>query len=158
MMRSNVRLPFTPPSLNAIAGRSNRFAFSRAKKQWQRDLGVGLMALGVPRNLNRVEASAVLTFTTNRRRDEGNFRVLLEKALGDALVEGRWLDDDTPDHYRFGAVDFALRDSPGTALTLLCETAGQDTRLGPVRPGFASPATVTAGEVAISPDLRGGEQ
>lgn len=98
----------TPPSLNAIAGRGNRWAFSRAKRQWQSDLATLLMVRAVPRGLIRVEASAVLTFPTRRRRDEGNFRVLLEKALGDALVEGGWLPDDTPEHFTFGAVTFAL--------------------------------------------------
>jgi hypothetical protein len=106
----------TPPSLNAIAGRSNRWAFSIAKRRWQADLATLLMARGFPRGLARVEASAVLTFTTRRRRDEGNFRVLLEKALGDALVEGGWLADDTPTEYRFGAVDFELGDRARTRI------------------------------------------
>ncbi|HEX4305299.1 MAG TPA: hypothetical protein VHZ54_04630 [Solirubrobacterales bacterium] len=48
---------------------------------------------------------------------------MLEKALGDALVEGGWLADDTPDHYRFGAVDFAKAAVAATALTLRCEPA-----------------------------------
>lgn len=107
----------TPPSLNVIAGRGARFAFTRAKRRWQADLATLLMLRGVPRRLDRVEATATMTFSTRRRRDEGNFRVLLEKALGDALVEGGWLDDDTPDRYSFGAVTFALG-SPRTAVRL----------------------------------------
>jgi hypothetical protein len=97
----------TPPSLNVIAGRGSRFAFARAKRRWQTDLGLLLMAEALPRDLDRVEASAVLSFPTRRRRDEGNFRALLEKALGDALVEGVWLPDDTPDRFSFGAITFA---------------------------------------------------
>jgi len=97
----------TPPSLNVIAGRGSRFEFASAKRRWQSDLGVLLMAEAVPRGLERVEASAVLSFPTRRRRDEGNYRTLLEKALGDALVEGGWLPDDTPDRFRFGRVRFA---------------------------------------------------
>lgn len=107
----------TPPSLNVVAGR--RWQWTKAKRRWQTDLGVLLMAEQLPRGLHRVEASAVLTFPTRRRRDEGNFRALLEKALGDALVEGGWLDDDTPDHFSFGAVTFAL----GAARTTVEVTA-----------------------------------
>lgn len=109
----------TPPSLNQIGYRSHWAVGRRHKRQWQNDLAVLLMARGVPRGLQRVEASAVLTFPTRRRRDEGNFRVLLEKALGDALVEGGWLPDDTAQHFTFGAVTFALG-HPRTAVALRC--------------------------------------
>ncbi len=33
-----------------------------------------------------------------------NFRVLLEKSVGDLLQSG-WISDDTPEHYRFGRVE-----------------------------------------------------
>jgi hypothetical protein len=111
----------TPPSLNVVAGR--RWDWTKAKRRWQTDLGVLLMAERLPRGLQRVEASAVLTFPTRRRRDEGNYRSLLEKSLGDALVEGRWLDDDTPDRFSFGAVTFALGASR-TTVNLHCWTVG----------------------------------
>jgi hypothetical protein len=104
--RRTLVLEATPPSLNAIAGRGSRHAFSRAKRRWQADLATMLMVRAVPRGLSRVEATALLTFPTRRRRDEGNFRVLLEKALGDALVEGAWLSDDVPEHLTFGSVTF----------------------------------------------------
>jgi hypothetical protein len=146
-MISTIRLPMTPPSLNAVAGRSNRWAFSRPKKQWQRDLAVALMAIGVPRNLHRVEASAVLSFTTARRRDEGNFRVILEKALGDALVEGGWLEDDTPDHFRFGAVDFAQADAPETRVLLGIELVRPD---GVCHPPHAGEDEKTCDSVGFS--------
>jgi hypothetical protein len=141
VITATLHLATTPPSLNAIAGRSNRFAFNGAKKRWQQDLGVALMVEAVPRKLQRVEASAVLSFTTARRRDEGNFRVLLEKALGDILVEGGWLADDTPEHFRFGAVDFAKAEVAGTVLTLRCELA---------------PVTAAVGKDGISLDFRSG--
>ena len=77
------------------------------------------MASGVPRGQSSVYASAELTFPTKRRRDEGNYRTPLEKALGDVLVSGRWLTDDTPDHYRFGGVVFSSTAGPhNTVLTL----------------------------------------
>ena len=107
----------TPPSLNVVAG--HRWQWAKAKKMWQNDLALLLMAERLPRGLARVEASAVLTFPTRRRRDEGNFRALIEKSLGDALVEGRWLADDTPDRFSFGAVTFALG-TPRTTIDLHC--------------------------------------
>jgi len=133
MTTATLHLPATPPSMNAIIGRSNRWAYSRAKRRWQSDLATALMVAGVPRRLERVEAAAVLTFTTSRRRDEGNFRLILEKALGDALVEGGWLADDTPDRYRFGAVAFAKADEARTTLTVRFEIAE-------VRPASTPPA------------------
>jgi hypothetical protein len=75
------------------------------KQDWQRDCGTALLLDKVPRGLELVNASARLYFRQRRRRDEGNFRVILEKALGDALTGGGWLEDDTPEHYRFGAVE-----------------------------------------------------
>jgi hypothetical protein len=37
----------------------------------------------------------------------GNYRVLLEKALGDALKVGGWLDDDDWSRYEFGGLAYA---------------------------------------------------
>jgi len=73
----------------------------------------------VPRGLKQVRATATLRFKQRRRRDEGNHRVILEKSLGDALVAGGWLSDDTPDLYSFGAVElFAPVDRPETIVVL----------------------------------------
>jgi hypothetical protein len=47
-----------------------------------------------------------MTFPDRRRRDEGNFRFFLEKALGDALVSGGWLADDDGARFSFGSVAF----------------------------------------------------
>jgi len=65
------------------------------------------MEQAVPRGLSCVNARATLQFKQRRRRDEGNFRVILEKALGDALVEGGWLKDDTAEQYRFGGLELS---------------------------------------------------
>lgn len=81
-----------------------------------------LQVAGVPRGLGRVEASAVLTFTRRGRRDVVNFRTLLEKCLGDALVNGGWLDDDTPNEFSFGAVEFEVGPSSKTELILVSVT------------------------------------
>ena len=107
----------TPPSLNVLAG--NRWPWIKAKRRWQSDLETLLMAERLPRGLHRIEATALLTFPSSRRRDEGNYRALLEKSLGDALVAGGWLPDDTPEHFTFGAVTFAL----GAARTTVDLTA-----------------------------------
>jgi hypothetical protein len=71
----------------------------------------------LPKDLTQVVASAELSFPTRRRRDEGNFRTPLEKALGDALVSGGFLNDDTPDHFRVERV--LIREEPGEPGTTL---------------------------------------
>lgn len=102
---TRITLLQTPPSLNAIGARGNPRMFHRRKKGWQRMLGaemlVGIAQDAIPRRLERVTVSGRLEFETSRRRDEGNYRTLLEKALGDALTSGGFLEDDTPDRYRF---------------------------------------------------------
>ena len=79
----------------------------RHNEDLKQAIGVALMVARVTKGWASVEASAVLTFATNRLRDEGNFRTPLEKALGDVLTSGGWLDDDTPDQYRFTTLDFS---------------------------------------------------
>jgi hypothetical protein len=108
----------TPPSLNRMGTRGSHWATSRAKKQWQQNLGMLLLVNGVPRNLHHVTASAVLRFPVRRGRDEDNHAWLLAKALGDALVNG-WLPDDTPEHFRFAGLTFDPEPGPRrTTITL----------------------------------------
>ena len=112
-------LHVVPPSMNAVGGHSHWTVFRKHKKAWQRDIEMALLVAQVPRHLQRVVAVASLRFTVDRRRDEGNFRMLLEKALGDALTNGGWLPDDTPDEYEFGKVHFESESGPArTVLTL----------------------------------------
>lgn len=94
-----------PPSLNAVGYRSHWSVGRREKQKWEQLLGMALMVAGVPRGLRAVGATAEIHFRQRRRRDEGNFRALLEKSLGDILQQGGWLPDDTPEHYGFGTVD-----------------------------------------------------
>lgn len=104
----------SPPSLNRTGSRGSWKSFHRKKKQWQGMLGTALLASGdkladaLRSTSGPVLATGTIAFRLNRRRDEGNFRVMLEKSLGDALVgdpqawpEGLWIPDDTPEHYRF---------------------------------------------------------
>jgi hypothetical protein len=113
----------TPPSFNKVGHTGNRWAWTRQKKIWQEMIETALLAEGIPRGLPRVTVTADLTFPDRRKRDTGNFRTLLEKCAGDALVNGRWLPDDTPEFFEFGAVRFHVGNREGhrvraTKLTL----------------------------------------
>jgi hypothetical protein len=112
-----VALGYLPPSPNATQHR--HWTRVRAgKRQLQGDLEIVLMAARLPRPLpGQVQASAVLLVPDRRRRDEGNFRTPLEKALGDALVNGGWLSDDTPEHFHFDTLVF--KHEPGVRATRL---------------------------------------
>jgi hypothetical protein len=101
-----LEIPATPPSYNAanMARGSHWAAGRKAKREWEKNLGTALMVKQIPRGLLRVEADAMILFKERRRRDPGNFRVILEKALGDCLVAGGWLPDDTADRFEFGQV------------------------------------------------------
>lgn len=101
---ATLSIPGTPPSLNKIGYHSHWSVGRKAKKDWEGFLHIALMEQKVPRKLGSVSASATLHFKQRRRRDEGNWRALLEKALGDVLQAAGYLEDDTPEYYRFGAV------------------------------------------------------
>jgi hypothetical protein len=75
-----------PPSLNDHT--MDRIKFARMKEAWQRKLGLALEKAGLPRGLESVHVEVLLGFDTYRERDEGNVRWMLEKALGDTLVNG----------------------------------------------------------------------
>lgn len=115
-VRSILEYDGTPPSLNALAYKHWR-KFHRVKQEWQGIFEVLLMEQPLERSrikppYVRAFASAVLRFPNRRRRDEGNYRAMIEKALGDALVNGGWLDDDTADHFRVGEVTFDPEPGP----------------------------------------------
>jgi len=107
---ATVALGYLPQSMNATA-HAHWSVVRRAKQRLQRDLELVLLgAPGLPRPVpaGRVVVTATLLVPDRRRRDEGNFRTPLEKALGDALVNGGWIVDDTPAHYRFGEAVFEV--------------------------------------------------
>jgi hypothetical protein len=60
----------------------------------------------LPRNGERAIAGARMRFPKGGRRDSGNFKGVVEKALGDALVEGRYIPDDDDQRYVFAGVEF----------------------------------------------------
>lgn len=102
-----------PPSVNATRG-EHWTKTRRRKRRLQAELAILLLHAELPRPIpgDRVHATAVIVHPVERRRDEGNFRAALEKALGDALSPhdhdalNRWLSDDTPEHFTFGAITF----------------------------------------------------
>lgn len=95
-----------PPSLNRVGSRGGHWAYTRSKREWQELIAKLLWEAGVPRRLEHVHIDATLRFPVVRTRDAGNFSWMLEKAGGDALKQGGWIVDDTPDHYEFGSVTF----------------------------------------------------
>lgn len=107
-----------PASVNVTRG--EHWTVTRRRKQRATvELVNMLLGAQVPRPIpgDRVHATAVAYYPVNRRRDEGNLRAPLEKALGDALAPARggmfrWLSDDTPEHFTFGALTFGIRPGP----------------------------------------------
>lgn len=95
-----------PPSLNAIGSRGSRWAYINTKKDWQGRFEKVLMGSGMRRDATKAEANIVLRFPERRRRDSGNYKWILEKVLGDALVSGGWLPDDTADQFQVLRVTF----------------------------------------------------
>lgn len=91
-----------PPSLNAGGSGGNHFIYQGNKANWEERILELLEETGLPRGLARVRAEGLICFDRRSRRDQGNFRVLIEKALGDALVRGGYLQDDDWARYEFG--------------------------------------------------------
>jgi hypothetical protein len=83
-----------PPSLNEGGSGMNRMAFQSLKKAWQAALTDALEASGLERGLAGVTVEGLIGFPTRAERDQGNHRWMVEKALGDALVSGGWLQSD----------------------------------------------------------------
>lgn len=109
-----------PPSVNSILsgqGSGNAMVYANLKKLWGDLLTARLLETGLPRGLARVVVEGEATFPDRGRRDQGNFRFIVEKALGDALKRGGWLADDDWSSYEFGG--FAYRHVPGVSRTRL---------------------------------------
>lgn len=105
-----------PPSFNVSAGR-NPNVYRAELDHWKALLFDLLSASELPRGCARILAEGEAVFPTAAKRDQGNFRVTLEKALGDALQEGGWLPDDSWSHYEFGNLTY--RYLPGRSATRL---------------------------------------
>jgi hypothetical protein len=106
-----------PKSLNVHGSGANRFVYQAQKKAWAERLTELLLACGLPRGLGHVHVEGQLCFPDRTRRDQGNYRFMVEKSLGDALKEGGWLPDDDWSHYEFGGL--AYRYEAGVSFTRL---------------------------------------
>jgi len=90
------------------------------KKRWQDVLERYLLMARLPRPLPHfLTVDCLMVFPRLHRRDEGNFKSPLEKALGDALVNGQWLPDDTPRWWEFQGLRFSEERGPNTTILTL---------------------------------------
>jgi hypothetical protein len=105
-----------PPSINPLGSGDPRM-WQHIKEQWSELLEEELRAAGLRRGLSRLMVEGEAVFPQRAGRDQGNFRVIIEKALGDVLKAGGWLPDDTWDRYEFG--NLVQRIQPGVSATRL---------------------------------------
>lgn len=126
-----------PPSMNAGASGYGANPYStgaaasahqrRTKGVWEGILMAILLKGRVPKDLAWVRVDMELRFPKKRGRDEGNYRMVVEKALGDVMQKMGYISNDTPDIYRFGAVTFDPESGPKRmVLTLTYELAGAE--------------------------------
>ncbi len=109
-----------PPSMNSGNHSMQPMAYQALKHAWQDLFAELLDASGLPRGLESVSVEGLVGFPTLAVRDGGNFRWMIEKALGDALVSGSakvaggWIEDDCffpVCRYEFGGLQ--AQHSPG---------------------------------------------
>jgi hypothetical protein len=96
-----------PPSMNSGNHSMHPQAYQALKHAWQHAFTERLAATSLPRPCGRIVVEGQVGFPTLAHRDQGNYRWMIEKALGDALVAGGWLLDDRfyPDSlYEFGGL------------------------------------------------------
>lgn len=105
-----------PESFNVFAS-SGWSVYQAAKKRWAVVLLPLLEQSGLPKELAGVMVEGEATFPDRAARDQGNYRVILEKALGDVLQEGGWIEADDWTRYSFG--DLAYRYERGVSRTRL---------------------------------------
>lgn len=105
-----------PPSLNVFSGRDPA-TYRSMIEQWKSVVLDRLREALPDERFGHVLVEGLVTFPKAARRDQGNHRVLLEKACGDALTEGGWLADDTWEQYIFGNLEHEI--VPGRSATRL---------------------------------------
>lgn len=92
-----------PPSLNVL-GSGNKFLYQGFKNAWGAVFAAKLKEACFPL-CNRVVVEGAVCFGDRQKRDQGNYRFILEKALGDTLVSEGYLPDDTWEQYTFGGLE-----------------------------------------------------
>lgn len=126
-----------PDSFNVMAGRDPN-VYRAIVDKWRPVLTAALEASGLPKGLDGVVVEAEVSFGDNVERDRGNHAVMLDKALGDALVAGGWLTKDSWSRYGFG--ELQRREAGKANRTRLM--------IFPRAPKTAATSAVTAGNVA----------
>ncbi|HEX7088707.1 MAG TPA: hypothetical protein VF192_01145 [Longimicrobiales bacterium] len=101
-----------PKSVNAFGSSANPHAYQGDKERWQNWIIEALEEAGLPKGLGSVYAQITICFGDRTKRDQGNFRAMVEKALGDALQLGGWLKEDDWDRF---VVDGPYRADPLSA-------------------------------------------
>lgn len=109
-----------PTSYNATGGGRGSSAAAMVganlKQSWQAIFKELLAETSLPKGLAYVFVEGEITFPDHREdRDQGNFRVVIEKALGDALQEGGYIANDNWTRYEFGQL--TMRIKPGESAT-----------------------------------------
>jgi hypothetical protein len=111
-------------SLNVL-GSGNQFAYQNLKKAWAEALTLALEQSGLPRGeCTRIVVEGEMCFPDRRRRDQGNHRFIVEKALGDALVASGWLPDDDWSRYEFGGLSMVYAKGESWTRLVLFPTGG----------------------------------
>lgn len=111
-----------PPSMNGGNHSMDPNAYQALKHAWQAVMREQLDALddALPRPCEAITVEALIGFPDFRSRDQGNLRWMIEKALGDVLVDGGWLPDDSfwpVRRYEFGGLQG--EHTPGESWTRL---------------------------------------
>jgi hypothetical protein len=104
--------------------------YQGALKHWKLWLNDALVEARLPKGMARVVVMMECVFPDRNRRDRGNMRGFIEKALGDTLVDGGWIADDKffpVDHYDFADVEARYEKGVRkTRLTFMPEMATHD--------------------------------
>lgn len=95
-----------PESFNVFASGSWQ-PYQSAKKRWHAVLAPALDKSGLPGGLAHVLVEGQVSFGDGAKRDQGNHRVVIEKALGDVLVQEGYLATDRWHQYEFGGLQLA---------------------------------------------------
>jgi Holliday junction resolvase RusA-like endonuclease len=129
----------TPPSINSPkSGYKGHWSQGHdTKSRWEGIFAMLLLKEKVPRDVGRVTVRAELRFPTNQKRDPDNFRVVLSKALGDALQKVGVLKDDSEEFYDLTSLRINPEGEKGPARTLV-EITWPEKDEGPA--GVAAPS------------------
>lgn len=100
-----------PESFNLFGGRSGWQQYESIKGRWSKALIPLLAASDLPKPCTRISVEGEVSFGDNTARDQGNHRVIVEKALGDVLVAEGYLEGDKWHQYEFGGLQ--RHDEPG---------------------------------------------